>query len=156
MHFNKELLLGLFGFGLAFYMNAYKLALFNSLQQGEQYKIFPWQTTGAQLSKSVPGWLSAHLVISLIHVFISSLWLVIDYHNFRRFHVFSHGIFCGVILRNLTNFGEFSQTMAFLMNTTPLLVMSFLLGYNQRLAYYLVLLSPVMLEVGMFALNWLK
>lgn len=140
---------------LAFYMNFYKLGIFEQLQKtGEDYYIFPWQGDEAYLSKSIPRWLSAHLVLALWHVVVTSLW-VLDLVKSDS-HAYSHIAFTAHILPNLTHFGDKPELLAFITNAAPLSVMFYCLGFPitdnvpqfYKNVYFIALTFPIWLETS--------
>lgn len=71
---------------LTLYMNDYKFFLMEYLDTSSvnnKYPIFPWQQQ-PQLSNSSISWLQLHLSVSIIHVILSTLWMLKLEHYFRH------------------------------------------------------------------------
>lgn len=151
--------IALAGLASAYYLNFYKLEIFDTLQQtGESYKIFPWQTTGFEISQSTPKWLSLHLMTALVHVISSSMWLIfgsnaqnekfvkVVWNNNDIIQSVSHLVFCFVVLLNFDKLGGLDKITASCVNIGIVTLLGFCMSYRKKLAYYLILLTPVIME----------
>ena len=147
---------------LTFYMNFYKLEYIQLLKENNYsdnqvipYKIYPWQYIGTP-SFSPPEWLSHHLISSLVHVMIVTLWNIQD-RNINYFVLVSHINFWLVIIPNMTTLGSLHWLAALIINSSVFASTSMLLMFhyinNNKLKYMLVLTSPVIFETVLWLMN---
>lgn len=146
--FVRNFLLMIFFIGITLNMNFYKLQLIINLwSSGKEYPIFPWSENPI-MSKSNLIWLYAHVLISIFHAILSSVWLFTDILN--NIHGETHFLFSFVLLFNLTNFVNKSTNEAIIINLTPLILSNLIYYTNftkyKKQIYFFIITIPILIE----------
>lgn len=154
---SKFYLLGLFL--LSVYMNYYKIDVIEELQKqnitGAVYNIFPWSPPGeSQIAKSSLEWLKAHDIVALSLIFTGVARNFINDASTPEFicvlldalHYLLNSIFTAMIIRNITNLGDFHKYVAFALNFIPTFTMNISLLLDYKKLYVVALCAPVFLE----------
>lgn len=149
---------------LAFYMNYYKINIFDYYisHNIDGYPIFPWQKTDFISSQSTAEWLKYHVVISLTHICITLLrtlnilYFKLFTNLFEMIFTVSHLIFAYVISQNIEHFGNLPPRYAAIANGIPFLIANItFISHNKLmlLIYFIAISSPVWFETGLWLFN---
>lgn len=112
------------------------------------FRIYWWQRVAdSQVSASSPLWLTVHLAVALLDVFVHSY--IYFTQNQVKYRAYIHWAHVLLILKNIMNFGQNSWQVAVLANGLPLIALLYFNHKRNVVLYLMTLYIIVWFELGM-------